>query len=107
MSTLAIRTKDATDEIAARSSGIVHDVSAASQMVTSHGSLVLEQDELLTASLEHAVGQRQTAMDLATITTETIATVDQAAAAIGRVGANAVAVKVLARQLTRLNKRDQ
>lgn len=104
MSTLAMRTKDATDEIANRSSAIVHDVSAASEMVTSHGVLVLEQDELLTASLAHAIEQRQTAQDLAIITTETAATVDQAAAAIGRVGANAVAVKVLARQLTRLNK---
>lgn len=107
MSTLATRTKAATDEIAARSSGIVHDVSAASEMVTSHGALVLEQDDLLTASLEHAVGQRQTARDLAAITTETVATVDQAAAAIGRVGANAIAVKVLARQLTRLNRHDR
>ncbi|RYD17750.1 MAG: hypothetical protein EOP89_18425 [Lysobacteraceae bacterium] len=44
------------------------------------------------------------ASDLTAITAETVSTVDAAAAAIGRVGANAVAVKVLAKQLSRLTR---
>lgn len=105
MSTLAARTTDATNEIGARASVIAHDVVAANDVVAAYGTLLVEQDALLITSLEHAARQRDAAMELATITAATVGTVDQAASAIGRVGANAVAVKVLARQLSRLGKR--
>lgn len=58
--------------------------------------LVTEQDDLLAASPESAGQQRQIASALAEITAETV---DTAASAIGRVAANAVTVKFLARQV--------
>ena len=75
-------------------------------MVGAYQTLVTEQDALLDQSLDHAARQRDTARQLATITAETVGTVDQAATAIGRVGAHAIAMKVLARQLSRLSQRD-
>ena len=102
MSTLTTRTKNATDEISARASVIAHDVGAANEIVTAYGTLVVEQDELLTTSLDQATRQRGIAVELSAITAEAVGTVEQAASAIGRVGANAVAVKILARRLSKL-----
>lgn len=106
MSTLATRTRDATEDIGTRASMIAHDVGAANEVAVAYETLVMEQDDLLATSLEHATRQRDTAVELAAITSQTVETVDQAASAIGRVGANAVAVKILARQLSKLSKRD-
>ena len=104
MSTLTNRTKLATDEIGERATAIAHDVEAANLVVASHASLVVGQDELLAASSTSAMQQHETATQLASITAETADVVDTAAAAIGRVGANAVAVKLLARQIAKLAK---
>lgn len=106
MSSLARGTKCATDQIGASASAIADDVGAANAMVGAYQTLVTEQDALLDQSLDHAARQRDTARQLATITAETVGTVDQAATAIGRVGAHAIAMKVLARQLSRLSQRD-
>ncbi|GAA3260016.1 hypothetical protein GCM10020258_22220 [Sphingomonas yabuuchiae] len=105
MSVLATRTKTATDDIGASALAIAHDIGAAGDMVAAYEMLVSEQDELLTRSLDHAAAQSDAAQELATITAEAVGTMDQAASAIGRVGAHAVAVKVLARQLSRLSRR--
>ncbi|KQO57439.1 methyl-accepting chemotaxis protein [Sphingomonas sp. Leaf257] len=105
MSVLATRTKTATDDIGASALAIAHDIGAAGDMVAAYEMLVSEQDELLTRSLDHAAEQSDAAQELATITAEAVGTIDQAASAIGRVGAHAVAVKVLARQLSRLSRR--
>lgn len=106
MSVLATRTKAATDDIEASALAIAHDIGAAGDMVAAYEMLVSEQDELLARSLDHAAKQSDAAQELATITAEAVGTIDQAASAIGRVGAHAVAVKVLARQLCRLSRRD-
>lgn len=102
MSTLANRTKSATDQIRERASSISHDVGSANHVAAAHAMLVAEQDVLLATSLDNAGRQRDTADELTAIIQHTAGTVDQAASAIGRVGAHAVAVKVLARQLSRL-----
>lgn len=104
MSMLTNRTKHATDEIAERASIIAQDVGAVNAVAAAYEALVVEQDDLLAGSLVHATRQRATAVELATITVESVGTADRAAAAIGRVGANAVAVKMLARQLSKLRQ---
>lgn len=104
MSALTGRTKLATDDIGARAAGIARDVGAAEEVVAAHEALAAEQDELLLASLDQAQRQREAAAELVTITTDTVDTVDRTAAAIGRVGANAVAAKMLARQLAKLGR---
>lgn len=106
MSALATRTKAATDDIGVSATAIAHDIGAAGKVVAAYELLVSEQDELLARSLDHASGQRSTARELAAITAEAVGTIDQAASAIGRVGAHAVVVKVLARQLSRLRNRE-
>lgn len=106
MAVLATRTKTATDDIGANTLAIAHNIGAAGDMVAAYEMLVSEQDELLTRSLDHAASQSDAARELATITAEAVGAIDQAASAIGRVGAHAVAVKVLARQLSRLSRRD-
>ena len=102
MSTLTSRTKSATDEIGKRALAIARDVNAANEIVAAHGTLVIEQDDLLVTSLGSATQQRDTAVELAAITAEMAGTVERTASAIGRLGANAVAVKMLARQLSKL-----
>ncbi|MBY9064201.1 hypothetical protein K7957_14760 [Sphingomonas yunnanensis] len=104
MSALTGRTKQATDDIGKRALAISQDVGAAEMVVAAHEALVIKQDELLSASLEQAQRQRETAAALASITEGTAEAADRTAAAIGRVGANAVAVKLLARQLAKLAK---
>lgn len=104
MSALSGRTKLATDDIAERAAGIARDVGAAEDVVAAHEALAAEQDELLLTSLDQAQRQREAAAELLMITTDTVDTVDRTAAAIGRVGANAVAARMLARQLTKLGK---
>ena len=104
MSALTGRTKLATDEIGARAAGIARDIGVAEEVVAAHEALAAEQDELLLASLDQAQRQREAAAELVTITTDTVDTVDRTAAAIGRVGANAVAAKMLARQLAKLGR---
>ncbi len=106
MSVLATRTKAATDDIGASALAIADDVGATGKVVAAYEMLVSEQDELLARSLNHASGQRSTARQLAAITAEAAAATDHAASAIGRVGAHAVAVKVLARQLAKLGRND-
>lgn len=105
MSTLTARTTIANASIGERSLVIARDVGAANDVVAAHATLVTEQGDLLAASLESAGQQRQIASELAEITAETAGTVDTAASAIGRVAANAVAVKVLARQVSKLARR--
>ncbi|MBW6522519.1 hypothetical protein KZ810_03330 [Sphingomonas sp. RHCKR47] len=104
MSGLAIRTKTAADDIVVRSSRITTDLDATNGTVASYSIMLVEQNGVLEATLNDAMRQRSTAAELAMITTETEDTVDQAATAIGRVGANAVAVKVLARQISKLSR---
>jgi methyl-accepting chemotaxis protein len=104
MSALSGRTKLATDEIGERAAGIARDVGAAEDVVAAHEALAAEQDELLITSLDQAQRQREAAAELLMITTDTVDTVDRTAAAIGRVGANAVAAKMLARQLAKLGR---
>lgn len=101
MAVLTARTATANAIIGERSSVIARDVGAASDVVAAHAALVTEQDDLLTAGLESAGQQRCIASELAEITADTAGIVDMAAAAIGRVGANAVAAKILARQITK------
>lgn len=102
MSTLTQRTKQATDEIGDRATSIARDVEAATAVVAAHADLVTGQDLLLAASTTSARQQHDTARELTTITADTAEVVDTAAAAIGRVGANAIAVRLLARQIARL-----
>ena len=102
MSTLATRTKSATDQIRDRAASISHDVGSANQVAAAHALLVAEQAALLSTSLDNAERQRDTADELTAIIRQAAGTVDRAASAIGRVGAHAVAVKLLARQLSRL-----
>lgn len=104
MSGLSGRTKLATDEIGERAAGIARDVGAAEDVVAAHEALAAEQDELLITSLDQAQRQREAAAELLMITTDTVDTVDRTAAAIRRVGANAVAAKMLARQLAKLGR---
>ncbi len=106
MSTLTGRTKRATDEINEQACVIARDVGAANAVVAAHTSLVVRQDDLLVASLAGARHQRDTATELVSITAQTSSTIDAAATAIGRVGANAVAVKLLARQISKLADTD-
>lgn len=101
MSALTDGTAAANAAIAERSSALARDVEAANEVATAHGALVEEQDALLAAALDGAGRHRRIASELAGITAETAATVHEAASAIGRVGANAVAVKVLARQVAK------
>lgn len=105
MSTLATRTKNATNEIAFRASAIADDVGAANEVAVGFEELVAKQDALLATSLEQAASQRGTSHDMVAITSKIAETVDQTATAIGRIGANAIAVKVLARQLSKLSAR--
>ena len=102
MSALTGRTKQATDDIGVRASAIARDVGAADEVVAAHEALTVEQDKLLSASLGQAMRQREAAVELAMITADTADAADRTATAIGRVGANAVAVKILARQLAKL-----
>jgi len=104
MSALSGRTKLATDDIGKRAAGIARDVGAAGDVVVAHEALAAEQDELLITSLDQARRQREAAAELLMITTDTVDTVDRTAAAIGRVGANAVAARMLARQLAKLGR---
>jgi methyl-accepting chemotaxis protein len=104
MSALSGRTKLATDDIGERAAGIARDVGAAGDVVAAHEALAAEQDELLITSLDQAQRQREAAAELLMITTDTVDTVDRTAAAIGRVGANAIAAKMLARQLAKLGR---
>ena len=101
MSMLADQTKHATDDIAVRAGVITADVGTARAVVVNHAALVETQDGLLAVALDHAGHQRRTAVQLATITADTATAIDDAAAAVGRVGATAVAVKLLARQMVR------
>lgn len=102
MSALTGRTKQATDDIGARASAVAHDVGAANEVVAAHEALTVEQDRLLSVSFNQAQRQREVAAELAMITADTADAADRTATAIGRVGANAVAAKMLARQLTKL-----
>lgn len=104
MSALSGRTKLATDDIRDRAAGIARDVGAAEDVAAAHEALAAEQDELLITSLDQAQRQREAAAELLMITTDTVDTVDRTAAAIGRVGANAVAARMLARQLAKLGR---
>lgn len=104
MAALTGRTKHATDDIGARAAAISRDVNAADQVVAAHEALAAEQDDLLSASLDQAQRQHEVAAELATITADTADTADRTAVAIGRVGANAVAAKMLARQIAKLAK---
>lgn len=105
MSTLTNRTIAANAAIGERSLVIARDVLAANEVVAAHDALVIEQDDLLAASRDGAGRQRAIAIELAGITADSSGTVDLAASAIGRVGANAVAVKMLARQVAKLATR--
>lgn len=102
MSTLATRTKLATDDIAERAAVIGVDVGAAHAIVVSHGELVDTQEALLGATLDGVGRHREAAAALAAITTGSAGTIDRAATAMGRIGASAAAVRVLARQVARL-----
>lgn len=102
MSALTGRTKQATDDIGARAAAISRDVGAADEVVAAHEAMAVEQDKLLSASLDQAQRQHETAAELAKITADTADTADRTAVAIGRVGANAVAAKMLARQIAKL-----
>lgn len=102
MAMLTSRTAVANATIGEHSLLIAEDVRAADDIVTAHAALVKEQDDMLVASMQSACQQRDIASELADITASTAGTVDLAASAIGRVGANAVAVKVLARQISKL-----
>lgn len=104
MSTLATRTKTAADDIVDRASSITRDVDAANKTVAAYSCMIVDQDDALGKSLDDATRQRNTAAELVMITADTEQKVDQAATAIGRVGANAVAAKVLARQLSKLSR---
>lgn len=105
MSTLTTRTANANAIIGERSMLITRDVQAANKIAVAHAELVTEQDGLLAASFVSAGQQRQIASELVDITADAATTIDTAAAAIGRVGANAVAVKVLARQVSKLARK--
>ncbi|RAX27209.1 hypothetical protein, partial [Enterococcus sp. HPCN18] len=74
----------------------------AREVVASHGALLDEQDDLIAASLTISGQQRDAASELCAITADAAAALNATAQAIGRVGAGAVAAKVLARQLRRL-----
>ncbi len=102
MSILTRRVMTANEEIGNRAHDIARDVGAASDVVVSHATLLHEQDELIVASLAAAGQQRDAAVELSVITANAAEALDAAARAIGRVGAGAVAAKVLARQLGRL-----
>ena len=102
MSTLTQRTKQATDLIGEKATSIARDVDAATAVVAAHADLVTSQGALLTASTTSARQQHETARELTAITADTAAVVDAAATAIGRVGANAIAVKLLARQVAKV-----
>ena len=102
MAILTDRTAAANAEVGEGSRLIARNVKSANEVVAAHGTLVTEQNDLLATSLASAGRQRDVAGELAGITAETAGTVDMAAAAIGRVGANAVAMKVLARQVAKL-----
>lgn len=102
LTTLAGQTKHATDDIASRSDVIERDIRAARDIVASHDQLLGTQETILADTLEHAGQHRDSASALAAITTRVGQTIDQAACAIGRLGASATAVRILARQVTRL-----
>ena len=102
MSILTTRTMTANEEIGDRAHKIARDVSAASDVVVSHAALLREQDELIVGSLAAAGQQRDAAIELSAITAHAADALDAAARAIGRVGAGAVAARVLARQLGRI-----
>ncbi|PXA89170.1 hypothetical protein DMC47_28960 [Nostoc sp. 3335mG] len=104
MSTLTGRVLTANEAIGDRAQKIAHDVQMASDVVVAHGVLLHEQDGLIDASRTIASQQRDAATQLSTITAEAAAALDMTARAIGRVGAGAVAAKVLARQLRRLTE---
>lgn len=102
MSTLAGRSKRATDRIGHQSVDIASRIRVANQVALGYGSLVQEQDLILAHALEQAATQRRTSQEMVTITTDIADIANGAASAIGRVGAAVIAVKVLARQLSQL-----
>lgn len=102
MSTLAARSKIATGQISAQSSHIATSIRAATEVANGYQALVAEQQTVLARASDHAADKRATSREMVAITTEIVGIADHAAAAIGRVGATAVAVKVLARQLSKV-----
>jgi methyl-accepting chemotaxis protein len=101
MSELAKRTQDATGDIGSSADGIATDVQAARALVDTQAGLVANQADLLGSALDHAERQRDTASTLATLASDSAERVTVAASSIGRVGATAVAVKMLAREIAK------
>lgn len=104
MSVLTDRVRTANGAIGDRAQEIARDVRVARAVVASHGTLLDEQDGLIAASLTASGQQRDAATELSAITADAAAALNATAQAIGRVGAGAVAAKVLARQLRRLTE---
>lgn len=101
MSELAGQTKQATGDIGQSADVIAHDVRSARAMVVSQDALVANQTDLLGSAMDSAGRQRATASALAALAADGAGRVDAAASSIGRVGAAAVAVKMLAREIAR------
>lgn len=101
MSGLASQTKQATGDIGQSADLIAHDVRSARAIVISQDALVANQTELLGSALDSAARQRKTAAALAALAAEGADRVDVAASSVGRVGATAIAVKMLAREIAR------
>lgn len=101
MSELAKRTQQAKGDIGNSADEIGRDVQAAQMLVQSQDGLVAGQASLLGSALGHADRQRDTASNLSSLASESAERVSAAASAIGRVGATAVAVKMLAREIAK------
>jgi methyl-accepting chemotaxis protein len=101
MSELAKRTQGATGDIGSSAEEIATDVQAARALVDTQAGLVANQADLLDSALDHAERQRETASTLATLASGSAERVNAAASSIGRVGATAVAVKMLAREIAK------
>ena len=104
MSGLAEQTKTATDDVTARAGAIATSADAARAVVESHTALVETQHALLSTTRDHAARQRRAAADLVAISGESASAIDEAALRMGRLGAAAVTVKTLARQIARLTR---
>ncbi len=101
MSALAKRTQDATNDIGISADEIATEVKAAQALVDSQAGLVANQADLLSSALEHAERQRDSAATLVNFASDGAERVGAAATSIGRVGATAVAVKLLAQQIAK------
>ncbi|MFD1788266.1 methyl-accepting chemotaxis protein [Sphingomonas floccifaciens] len=101
MSELAKRTQVAKGDIGSSAEEIARDVHAVQVLVHSQDGLVTSQADLLGSALDHAKHQRDTASSLAMLASEGAERVSAAANSIGRVGATAVAVKMLAREIAK------